>query len=346
MAEKTAPPTILVGTGPVKKKVARAEAKNKVQNYFLRLENQLIKLDKRKNYKLGRDEKCEIQLDNQHISRQHGNVKWSSTFQTFVFLDLNSRNGSTVNGQAVTKKQLKPGDVIEIVDQKIQFEARDVASQSPKVADEPELPRETVLLEQKFNTIMRSVDNTNLLNKLKDYHAIVVESRKNLSLLAYYDQLTGLFNRRFYDLNLEREIKTAQRQKSQVALIMIDIDHFKKFNDTYGHQKGDEVLEGVSGIIRSRIRETDFACRYGGEELVVILPNTTTAEAQKVAEKIRRSVAELSPIQFDVQVTISLGVAGSSLLLNTPDLLFKAADKAVYQAKECGRNRVMTAHKV
>ncbi|MCI0493742.1 GGDEF domain-containing protein [candidate division KSB1 bacterium] len=345
MAEKPGQPTILVGTGPVRKKAAKSEVKNRIQHYFLRLDSQLIKLDKRKNYILGRDEKSDIQLDNQHVSRQHGNVKWSSTFQTFVFLDLNSRNGSSVNGQAVTKKQLKPGDVIEIVGHKIQFEAREAAAPAPKAADQPEIPRETVLLEQKFNTIMRSVDNTNLLIKLKDYHTLVVESRKNLSLLAYYDQLTGLFNRRFYDLNIEREIKTAQRQKSQVSLIMIDIDHFKKFNDTYGHQKGDEVLEGVSGIIRSRIRETDFACRYGGEELVVILPDTSITEAQKVAEKIRRSVAELSPIQFDVQVTISLGVAGSSSALNTPDLLFKAADKAVYQAKENGRNRVMMANK-
>jgi diguanylate cyclase (GGDEF)-like protein len=343
MADKTAQPTILVGTGPVKKKVARVEAKNKTQNFFLQLDNQLIKLDKRKNYTFGRDDKCEIQLDNQHISRQHGNVKWSSTFQTFVYLDLNSRNGSLVNGQTVTKKQLKPGDVIEIVGHKIQFEAREAAS---RPAENANLPRETLLIEQKFNTIMRSVDNTNLLNKLKDYHTLVVESRKNLSLLAYYDELTGLFNRRFFDLNMEREIKTAQRQKSQVSLIMIDIDHFKKFNDTYGHQKGDEVLEGVSGIIRAQIRETDFACRYGGEELVVILPDTTIADAQKVAEKIRRSVAELSPIQFNVQVTISLGVSGSSPGLNTPELLFKAADKAVYQAKEGGRNRVMTAHKI
>ncbi len=343
MADKTAQPTILVGTGPVKKKVARVEAKNKTQNFFLQLDNQLIKLDKRKNYTFGRDDKCEIQLDNQHISRQHGNVKWSSTFQTFVYLDLNSRNGSLVNGQTVTKKQLKPGDVIEIVGHKIQFEAREAASHP---AENANLPRETVLIEQKFNTIMRSVDNTNLLNKLKDYHTLVVESRKNLSLLAYYDELTGLFNRRFFDLNMEREIKTAQRQKNQVSLIMIDIDHFKKFNDTYGHQKGDEVLEGVSGIIRAQIRETDFACRYGGEELVVILPDTTIADAQKVAEKIRRSVAELSPIQFNVQVTISLGVSGSSPGLNTPELLFKAADKAVYQAKEGGRNRVMTAHKI
>jgi diguanylate cyclase (GGDEF)-like protein len=343
MADKAAQPTILVGNGPVKKKVARVEAKNKTQNFFLQLDNQLIKLDKRKNYTFGRDDKCEIQLDNQHISRQHGNVKWSSTFQTFVYLDLNSRNGSLVNGQSVTKKQLKPGDVIEIVGHKIQFEARDAVSIPPENAN---LPRETALIEQKFNTIMRSVDNTNLLIKLRDYHTLVVESRKNLSLLAYYDELTGLFNRRFFDLNMEREIKTAQRQKCQVSLIMIDIDNFKKFNDTYGHQKGDEVLEGVSGIIRAQIRETDFACRYGGEELVVILPETTIADAQKVAEKIRRSVAELSPIQFNVQVTISLGVARSSSILNTPELLFKAADKAVYQAKEGGRNRVIVAHKI
>jgi diguanylate cyclase (GGDEF)-like protein len=125
--------------------------------------------------------------------------------------------------------------------------------------------------------------------------------------------------------------------------MVIDIDHFKKFNDTYGHQKGDEVLEGVAGFIRSAIRTTDIACRYGGEELAVILPNTDIVKAAKVAEKIRRKVASLSKEQFGIRVTISLGVAEITRQIKTAVHLIKAADRSLYQAKKSGRNRTCAA---
>jgi len=123
---------------------------------------------------------------------------------------------------------------------------------------------------------------------------------------------------------------------------MIDIDNFKKFNDTYGHQKGDDVLEGVGGFIRSAIRETDIACRYGGEEMAVILPNTTTDHAIKVAEKIRKKVASFSQKQFGVKVTISLGIATITAKCKSTTQLIAAADEALYKAKEEGRNRCVS----
>lgn len=155
------------------------------------------------------------------------------------------------------------------------------------------------------------------------------------------DGLTKLFNRRYFDSALNMAVERCGRQiEPYFSLIMFDIDHFKKFNDTYGHQTGDDVLQEVANAVGKSIRKTDVFCRYGGEEFTIILPGTSAESGKVAAEKIRKVVEKLvikTPID-ETNVTISLGIAEYKLN-QTPDEILKNADTALYQSKENGRNQ-------
>jgi diguanylate cyclase (GGDEF)-like protein len=181
-----------------------------------------------------------------------------------------------------------------------------------------------------------------LMNHLAVQAAIAIENA-NLYQLATTDGLTRLFIHRFFQQRLEEEFNRALRYDNQLSIIMFDIDHFKKFNDVYGHQTGDEVLIATAAIIKRNCRLSDVPCRYGGEEISVILPQTNHEGAMLLAERIRVSVENFS-LAHDgsmVQLTISGGVA--SLKAHNPankDALIKMADQALYAAKKNGRNQV------
>ncbi|HEX2057387.1 MAG TPA: sensor domain-containing diguanylate cyclase [Actinomycetota bacterium] len=155
--------------------------------------------------------------------------------------------------------------------------------------------------------------------------------------LAETDGLTGLANRRTFEATLEREISRAARSGEPVTLVMVDVDHFKKLNDTHGHQVGDEVLELVADVLASACRDFDTAARYGGEEFAVILPACSSAESLVVAERLRESIAEIETV---ADVTASAGVATFPAHAADPEGLIKAADEALYESKRTGRNRV------
>lgn len=156
------------------------------------------------------------------------------------------------------------------------------------------------------------------------------------------DALTGLYNRRFLDATLATEFTRAERGQSALSVLMIDVDHFKHFNDTHGHDQGDRVLQMVSRCLRDNVRPFDFACRYGGEEFAVILPGMDGALARQVAERVRVAVAQTEVDGLHVHV--SVGLASFPLVaVLFPDALIKAADAALYRAKESGRNRVVEA---
>jgi len=161
---------------------------------------------------------------------------------------------------------------------------------------------------------------------------------QKLQSLAVTDGLTGLHNHRAFQDYLEEQFQTAMRNKQPLALILMDVDHFKQYNDTYGHQAGDEVLRQVAQILSAHVREGDFVARYGGEEFVVVLPRTDLESAVAVAERLRRAVEsakwQLRP------VTGSFGVAAIRPDMETRQELIEAADQALYQAKTNGRNRV------
>jgi diguanylate cyclase (GGDEF)-like protein len=171
-----------------------------------------------------------------------------------------------------------------------------------------------------------------------------IELRERLENMAIRDALTDLYNRRFMDEALARELLLAQRNESKLAIALMDIDHFKKMNDTYGHQAGDEVLKQVARYLNAAIRRSDFVCRYGGEELMLLLPGCDLAEGVAKAEEIRNGIASL-PLSMAGQslpfITISIGVAAYPLQGQSASELLAQADHALYEAKRTGRNRVM-----
>ncbi|RUM48188.1 MAG: GGDEF domain-containing protein [Hydrogenothermus sp.] len=160
--------------------------------------------------------------------------------------------------------------------------------------------------------------------------------------LAETDRLTGLFNKGKFNEVLKKEIERAKRYKRPLSLIIFDIDHFKRINDTYGHKVGDEVLRELAKVIKSIIRKTDFVVRWGGEEFVILAPETDLDGALKLAEKLRQTV-EKHQFPTVKNVTISLGVA-QYIDEETPEEFIIRADMALYKAKENGRNRVEVAN--
>jgi diguanylate cyclase (GGDEF)-like protein len=177
----------------------------------------------------------------------------------------------------------------------------------------------------------------------------LTESNRALERLAVLDPLTGVANRRALEQRLEQEWERARRHGTEVALLVCDVDHFKAYNDRYGHVAGDTCLQQVAAAIEGVIRRaTDLVARYGGEEFIVILPETPLTGAVRVAEDVRRRVAALA-IPHDAGggagvVTLSIGVAcGRPESLTSPDELLKRADVALYEAKRRGRNTVQAA---
>jgi diguanylate cyclase (GGDEF)-like protein len=161
--------------------------------------------------------------------------------------------------------------------------------------------------------------------------------------LAYRDGLTGVFNRRYFDSRLVDEVTRAARYGGGVSVLMIDLDHFKKINDDFGHMLGDDVLRAVSAVFVRQLRKVDVVCRYGGEEFAVVLPATQGASAAAVAEKLRRAVANTEFAGVPYPVTVSIGVAEFPAHGITRDDIIRAADAALYDAKASGRNQVCLA---
>jgi len=168
--------------------------------------------------------------------------------------------------------------------------------------------------------------------------------QEKLSYQAIRDPLTSLFNRRYMEEALLLELAQADRQGSTIGITMLDIDHFKEFNDTYGHQAGDRVLQLLGGILASSIREGDIACRYGGEEFVIILPGANLDNTFQRTEQIRKKFGELTLQRIGkvgVKVTLSAGVAIYPIHAKVRDGILNLADRALYQAKDQGRNRTI-----
>ena len=180
--------------------------------------------------------------------------------------------------------------------------------------------------------------NTQLQDKLKEIQSL----QERLKEQAVRDSLTGLYNRHYLEETLERELAKAERQQQPVGFAMIDIDSFKNINDAYGHEAGDFLLQALSNLLRSTIRTGDIACRYGGEEYVMVLPGASRDIILQRAETWRSLVEKIRVPYQDklLQVTISIGVAVYPEAGATPADLLRAADQAMYAAKTAGRNCV------
>jgi two-component system cell cycle response regulator len=212
----------------------------------------------------------------------------------------------------------------------------------------------TQALEMGVNDYLtRPVDKNELIARVrtqlrKKRYADRLRHNVQLSLeMAITDQLTGLHNRRYMSRHLDNLVSGAQKSGKPLAFLIMDIDHFKSVNDTYGHDIGDEVLRDFAGRISANVRGIDLACRYGGEEFVVVMPDTDFAFAMTIAERLRKSVEEtafvISRDPGKLNVTISIGIAASLRDGDTADGLLHRADQALYRAKREGRNRVVAA---
>lgn len=219
------------------------------------------------------------------------------------------------------------------------------------MADAADKPRVVRALDLGVNDfISRPIDRNELLARVRTqirrhrYAMELRESVNNTMALAVTDELTGLYNRRYFDRHLNVMLGKAQEQERDMALMILDIDHFKAVNDNHGHDIGDAVLREFAARLRRNIRGVDLACRFGGEEFVVLMPDTDTGQAEAVAERVRQSMAEKS---FDVgagrplSVTVSVGVSIKESLADSPESMIKRADVALYRAKREGRNRVI-----
>jgi diguanylate cyclase (GGDEF)-like protein len=168
------------------------------------------------------------------------------------------------------------------------------------------------------------------------------EKNRELQELAYYDPLTGLPNRRFFFEHASLIFEEVKRYEKPLSLLVMDMDHFKKINDTYGHDVGDLVLKTFAGLLRGIVRHSDICARFGGEEFVVLLPNTDLEGAKVLAERIRATAAK-NPVEHGsivIVFTVSIGVSQYRKGMQSIDELIKEADIALYRAKEGGRNRV------
>jgi diguanylate cyclase (GGDEF)-like protein len=171
------------------------------------------------------------------------------------------------------------------------------------------------------------------------------EKERRLTELSITDELTGLYNRRWFSSKINSEMDHARRLGRPLSLVVVDVDHFKKFNDTYGHAQGDNVLAELGKTIFDTVRLYDIPCRYGGEEFVIILPGASENDAFSVAERLRKSFARKKiavPGRSPIGATISIGVAqmGNE---ESADSFFQRADDALYRAKHGGRNQVVMA---
>lgn len=186
--------------------------------------------------------------------------------------------------------------------------------------------------------IQRHLQRWERLRELRD-------AQEDLQRMALTDPLTRIGNRATFDMSMKQAAARSRRSHTPYALLLLDLDHFKQFNDLHGHQAGDSVLQKVAAALNKSSRDTDICCRYGGEEFAVILPDTNAAAAKVLADRIHRNIAAVSrklPLEYQ-PITVSIGISSSSAANHgAVDQMLKQADMALYRAKNNGRNRTET----
>jgi len=244
---------------------------------------------------LGRSSKCDVQLDQESVSRNHARIQ--RTRNNYVVRDLGSTNGTYVNDELVDEVVLRDGDQLKV-----------------------------------GRTIFKFIVSGNMEAQ---YH-------EEIYRLMTVDGLTEMHNKRYFNEAIEREASRSARYGRAFSLVLFDIDHFKKINDTYGHLAGDSVLRQLGALVRNRVRRDDIPCRTGGEEFSIIVPEVSLAGGLNLAEKLRGAI-EAAVFKFEgtqIPVTVSMGVAEWTTELTDPQDLVKQADERLYEAKRSGRNRI------
>lgn len=237
-------------------------------------------------------------IDDQGISRYHAKIHRNNA--EFAIEDLNSSNGTYVNGNPITRIDLKNGDTLQL---------------GPRVS---------------FRFSLASSAEERVMRQL--YESSVK------------DPLTQIFNRQYFDAQITSELSFAVRHGSELSVLLMDIDFFKKVNDTYGHLGGDAVLKTVAEVFQKELRTEDTVARYGGEEFVVLLRGVSLPDAQRAADRLRVAVerCRVPHGEHSIAVTLSIGCASAAEMTDpSPELLIDQADQRLYTAKRTGRNRVV-----
>jgi len=259
-------------------------------------------------------------------------------------------NGKDISPARVLQKRIKIGEGLvgkSALERRKIFEIRDGKG---TVAALPLLAKNRVV------GVLKLFDpDSNVLNaeKCRKLHAVagaigIALENSRLYRMAVTDHLTGLYVRRHFELRLEEEFKRSMRYRTALSLLMVDIDYFKKVNDTYGHPTGDVVLKNVSAIIIEESRGTDIPCRYGGEEITVICPEADLSGAFRMASRIRERIESYNFKYGDLpdeilKVTVSIGISTVKSEMKTRKELIEETDKALYEAKRSGRNQVIVS---
>ncbi len=257
---------------------------------------------KQQELTVGRDDTADIVLHDANCSRRHARFIFTNLSEPvakpqIALTDLDSRNGTYVNGVRISTKELSNGDKILLGRTLIGFYLWD---------------------------------------------EVTFRAEDSLLRSASTDALTGLYNRGFFQSTLIREFHRSRRYQRPLSLVLMDVDNFKGINDTYGHPIGDKVLIEISNLLLANARGTDFACRYGGEEAVLILPETDLEGATLYAERLREKLKALAITagQRTIHLTASFGVAQLRDEMKGPEDLVRCVDSATYHAKKEGRDRV------
>jgi diguanylate cyclase (GGDEF)-like protein/PAS domain S-box-containing protein len=227
-------------------------------------------------------------------------------------------------------KRTPEGEVARMIGAHLDINAVKIAQDELKTQNKL-LKKDKAMLETLVNERAGELEHLNI--KLQ-------EQLEYTNYVASHDKLTSLYNRYMFDESLEKEIKRAKRYSHPLSFIMTDLDYFKDINDTYGHQTGDKILIELSGILLENIRDIDILARWGGEEFVMILPDTNEEQVHSLAEKLRIIIQQHS-FTHNISLTCSFGVT-SFHQDDTNDAIFARMDKALYQAKALGRNRVQS----
>ena len=231
------------------------------------------------------------------------------------------------------------------------MEVKGIIEEGENIKIKSELP---FLTKEYFKKHIKNKDYVKLIENNKEYWAIRSGNRylvdefngvdklvENLQKAAIFDDLTGCYNKKEIEILLEKFLKEFLRYGTPLSVMMLDIDHFKKVNDTYGHLAGDFILKEVANIIKSTIRSSDACGRFGGEEFIILLPNTKLSGAMKLAERIRENIQNHKFIFNDIKVpiTVSIGITSASKNDSIYSLI-QRVDEALYEAKNKGRNRI------
>jgi diguanylate cyclase (GGDEF)-like protein len=283
-------------------------------------------------------QKCQVYLSN------------VTTDRLFLFASLSDGNKRIFERPPMHVRDISPlvemGDYTAML-KRLNYTNRETGSD---FLDIPMISRGNIMGIMKVITQKRVLPDErarHLLMIFANAAAVAIDNsllHKKTEELTITDELTELFNYRYFRNKLTDELRRADRYRQRFSILMMDLDHFKKVNDAYGHQTGNVVLREISGIIRQCVRDVDIVARYGGEEFVVILPQTGDQDALVIAERIRSTIAKSffsnSRGQRDIQLTISIGVASYPNGTRTAEGLIDKVDRALYRAKSGGRNRI------